>query len=97
MKKPQEIIIRPILTEKSTLAKEQGNIMCFEVQRRANKIEIKHAIESLFNVKVSDVRIVTQPGKLKRWGRFEGYTASWKKAYVRLAPGQQAIEFFEGV
>ena len=97
MKKPQEIIIRPILTEKSTLAKEKANIMCFEVQKKANKIEIKNAIESLFDVRVSEVRIVSQPGKLKRWGRFEGYSASWKKAYVRLAPGQQAIEFFEGV
>ncbi|HPR64729.1 MAG TPA: 50S ribosomal protein L23 [Thermoanaerobaculia bacterium] len=97
MRHPQQIIIRPILTEKSTLLKETSNTMCFEIDRRANKIEVRKAIEVLFNVRVVDVKIVTQRGKLKRWGRFEGKSPNWKKAYVRLAPGQKPIEFFEGV
>lgn len=97
MKAPQNIILRPILTEKSTVMKENSNTMCFEVARYANKIEIRNAVEVLFNVKVADVNIVRKPGKLKRWGRFEGRSASSKKAYVRLAPGQKPIEFFEGV
>ena len=97
MKSPQSIILKPILTEKSTLLKEDGNIMCFEVDRRANKIEIRKAVESLFDVKVAEVKVVTKPAKVKRWGRFEGKTTVRKKAYVRLAPGQKPIEFFEGV
>jgi large subunit ribosomal protein L23 len=70
--------------------------VCFEVDRRANKIEIQRAVEKLFGVKVTDVRVANRQGKWKRMGRFLGQRKDWKKAYVRLAPGEK-LEFFEGV
>lgn len=92
-----EIIRRPLVTEKSTGMKETSNIIAFEVATGANKIEVKRAVEELFKVKVAEVRLINFQGKVKRMGRFAGRRRNWKKAYVRLAEGQQAPEFFEGV
>ena len=93
----QQIIRRPLITEKSTRLKEASNTICFEVAREANKIEIAKAVTTLFGVKVADVRVANRQGKMKRMGRFIGRRRDWKKAYVRLAPGEKSIEFFEGV
>jgi large subunit ribosomal protein L23 len=93
---PQELIRRPLITEKSTRLKDGSNTICFEVARSANKIEIRRAVEKLFSVKVAHVRVANREGKWKRMGRFLGQRKGWKKAYVRLAPDQK-IEFFEGV
>ncbi len=76
--------------------KEATNTVCFEVDRDANKIEVRRAVEKLFGVKVLDVRVANREGKWKRMGRFVGQRKAWKKAWVRLAPDQK-IEFFEGV
>ena len=93
---PQRLIRRPLITEKATRLKESTNTICFEVDKSANKIEIRRAVEKLFGVKVVDVRVANRQGKWKRMGRFLGQRKAWKKAYVRLAPDQK-IEFFEGV
>ncbi len=92
----QELIRRPLITEKATRLKEASNTVCFEVAVTANKIEVARAVQKLFGVKVVDVRIANRQGKWKRMGRFLGQRKAWKKAYVRLAPDQK-IEFFEGV
>ena len=92
----QELIRRPLITEKATRLKEASNTVCFEVAVTANKIEVAKAITKLFGVKVVDVRLANREGKWKRMGRFIGQRKDWKKAYVRLAPDQK-IEFFEGV
>ncbi len=92
----QELIRRPLITEKATRLKEASNTVCFEVAVTANKIEVAKAITKLFGVKVVDVRLANRQGKRKRMGRFIGQRKAWKKAYVRLAPDQK-IEFFEGV
>jgi large subunit ribosomal protein L23 len=93
---PLQLIRRPLVSEKSTRLKEASNTVCFEVDRRANKIEIQRAVEKLFGVKVTDVRVANRKGKWKRMGRFLGQRKNWKKAYVRLAEGEK-LEFFEGV
>ena len=93
---PQELIRRPLITEKATRLKEGSNTVCFEVAREANKIEVRRAVEKLFGVKVLDVRVANRQGKWKRMGRFLGQRKAWKKAYVRLAPDAK-LEFFEGV
>jgi len=93
---PQQLIRRPLITEKSTRLKEASNTICFEVARNANRIEIARAVAALFGVKVIDVRVANRKGKWKRMGRFIGRRKDWKKAYVRLEPDQK-IEFFEGV
>jgi large subunit ribosomal protein L23 len=92
----QELIRRPLITEKATRLKEASNTVCFEVAVTANKIEVARAVQKLFGVKVVDVRIANRQGKWKRMGRFLGQRKAWKKAYVRLAPDQK-VEFFEGV
>ncbi len=97
MMDPQQLIRRPLITEKSTRIKETANTICFEVARDANKIEIARAVTALFGVKVAEVRVANRQGKLKRMGRFLGRRKDWKKAYVRLAAGEKPIEFFEGV
>jgi large subunit ribosomal protein L23 len=94
---PQRVIRRPLITEKATRMKEASNTVCFEVARDANKIEIARAVQTLFGVKVAAVRVANREGKWKRMGRFIGQRKAWKKAYVRLAPGEKPIEFFEGV
>jgi len=92
----QDIIIRPIITEKSMMG-IAAKKYTFEVAKAANKIEIAKAVEELFKVKVAKVNTVNVRGKLRRQGRFEGYTRSWKKAYVTLTEDSKAIEFFEGM
>jgi len=94
--KVHEVIRRPLVTEKSTVAREEENIVTFAVDPRASKFDIKNAVESLFEVSVLEVRTMRMPRKKKRLGRFVGYRAEWKKAIVQLAEGQ-AIEFYEGV
>lgn len=93
----QEIIRRPLITEKSTDQREGMNIVAFEVHRDANKIDVKKAVEDRFKVKVSEVRIARMHGKVRRQGRHSGRRPDWKKAYVRLAAGEKQIEFFEGM
>lgn len=95
MKEAYHIIRRPLITEKGTDLKEQANQYLFEVAGDANKIEIKRAIESLFRVKVRQVRTLSVMGKKKRLGRFVGRTSDWKKAVATLKEGE-TIEFFEG-
>ena len=90
-----DIIKRPLVTEKTTIQKEASNQLSFEVDRRANRIEIKRAIEKIFNVNVSGVRTMQVKGKAKRRGRILGKRKDWKKAIVTLRPGER-IEFFEG-
>jgi large subunit ribosomal protein L23 len=109
MRAPEQIIKRPLLTEKGTALKETGGRpdeaidpeqlspqLLFEVARDANKIEIRNAVEKLWNVTVLKVRTAVVRGKEKRMGRFMGRRPAWKRALVTLAPGQK-IEFFEGV
>ena len=93
----QRVIRRPLITEKATKLKDASNTVCFEVDRDANKIEIARAVQTLFGVKVADVRVANREGKWKRMGKFVGQRKAWKKAYVRLAAGEKPIEFFEGV
>jgi len=92
----EEIIRRPLITEKSTGQRESDNVLAFEVHRDANKIEVRRAVEQRFGVKVAHVRVVSMHGKERRRGRLVGRRPDWKKAYVRLAPGETAPEFFEG-
>lgn len=95
MKANREIIVRPIVTEKMAVLQEEQNKVSFEVDRSANKIEIRKAIEGRFNVKVKKVATINMKGKLKRMGRFEGRQSQWKKAVVTLREGFK-IDFFEG-
>ncbi|HIE17627.1 MAG TPA: 50S ribosomal protein L23 [Dehalococcoidia bacterium] len=90
-----EVLRRPLITEKSTLFKEQGRY-AFEVAPGANKRQIREAVETAFKVKVVKVNVMRMPGKTRRIGRRQVLTPSWKKAVVILEPGQK-IEFFEGV
>ena len=91
-----DIIRRPLVTEKTTIAREQGAVVVFEVARDATKIDIKRAVEKLFGSKVRDVRTQLVHGKFKRQGRFEGQRPDWKKAWVRLREGEKVPEFMEG-
>jgi large subunit ribosomal protein L23 len=91
-----EIIKRPLITEKTSIQKEMFNKVSFEVDRRANRIEIKRAIETIFNVRVAGVRTMQITGKTKQRGRIIGKRRDWKKAIVTLMPGER-IDFFEGV
>ena len=90
-----DIIKRPLITEKTSIQKELHNQVTFEVDRRANRIEIQRAIEGIFNVRVAGVQTMQVRGKVKRRGRIEGKRRNWKKAVVKLMPGER-IEFFEG-
>ena len=95
MRDPRSVLVRPLMTEKSMQQKEAHNMVTFEVAVDANKVEIRHAVEKVFNVKVADVRTQAREGKWKRMGKFEGRRRSWKKAMVTLAPGHK-IELVEG-
>ncbi|MFH1035041.1 MAG: 50S ribosomal protein L23 [Pseudomonadota bacterium] len=95
MKDLRQVVRRPLITEKGTLAKEANNQLVFDVDRRSNKVEIRQAVEQVFKVKVLKVRTLNCEGKKKRMGRIMGRRSDWKKAYVTLAPGQ-TVEFFEG-
>ncbi|MCK8489717.1 50S ribosomal protein L23 [Paenibacillus sp. MBLB2552] len=96
MKDPRDIIKRPVITERSS---EYMNDLkyVFEVDLRANKTEIKQAVESIFGVKVKNVNTLRVPGKLKRYGRYSGYTPEWKKAFVTLTADSKPLQFFESV
>ncbi len=96
MKDARQIVRRPLITEKSTIEREMYNIVSFAVHPQANKIEIKAAVEELFDVKVLEVRTLRVHGKTRRVGRNVGRRPDWKKARVRLRVGD-TIEFFEGV
>jgi large subunit ribosomal protein L23 len=109
MRSPEQIIKRPLLTEKGTRLKDTGgnaegevdpeklkSQLLFEVADDANKVEIRHAVQKLWNVDVVAVRTAVVRGKEKRMGRFVGRRSNWKKAIVTIAPGQ-TVEFFEGV
>lgn len=96
MKNPRDIIMKPIITERS-MADAEVKKFTFKVDKRANKIEIKNAVEVIFGVDVEKVTTMNMKGKLKRTGRFVGRRANWKKAIVKLTPGSKGIQFFEGV
>jgi large subunit ribosomal protein L23 len=91
-----DMIIKPVVTEKTTEQKEGDNQITFEVNPKTNRIEVKRAIENIFNVKVEAVRTMNVKGKVKRRGRVIGKRKNWKKAIVTLMPGQR-IDFFDGV
>ncbi|MBR3621257.1 MAG: 50S ribosomal protein L23 [Clostridia bacterium] len=95
-KAAQDIILRPIITENS-MDGIADRKYTFEVAKDANKIEIAAAVEKLFDVKVKKVNTINVNGKLRRYGRFEGYTASRKKAVVTLTDDSKTIEFFDGM
>ena len=95
MRDPRTILLRPLMTEKSMQQKDDLNTVTFQVATNANKVEIRQAVEKVFNVKVSSVRTQSREGKWKRMGRFEGRRPGWKKAVVSLAPGHK-IELVEG-
>ncbi len=97
IKDPYRIILRPVITEKSTVLKEKNREVCFEVNPKANKIEIKKAAEQLFKIKVERVRVQNIRGKMRRVGRSTGRKKDWKKAYVKLKEGEKMIEYFEAV
>jgi large subunit ribosomal protein L23 len=92
---PREVIRVPLVTEKGTLVGEVSNQVVFRVHPKANKVEIRQAVEQMFQVKVEAVRTSRQLGKVRRVGRSSGRRADWKKAYVTLAEGH-SIDFFEG-
>ncbi|MCL6640417.1 MAG: 50S ribosomal protein L23 [Candidatus Rokubacteria bacterium] len=94
-REPRQVIIRPLMTEKSMRQKDEANIVTFVVRPDANKVEIREAVEKVFNVKVSEVRTAAYQGKLKRMGRHQGRRPDWKKAVVQLAPGHK-IDLVEG-
>jgi len=95
MRDARQVVLRPLLTEKSTTLKDAHNHVAFRVAPDANKVEIRRAVEQIFRVKVRDVRTMVVFGKVKRMGRYQGRRPSWKKAVVTLAPGDK-IELLEG-
>lgn len=93
---PYEVLKRPLVTEKTNMQGDLENRYSFEVDRRANKLLVKEAVEKAFNVQVVAVNIINVPGKERRLGRQMGHKPAWKKAVVKLAAGQR-IQLFEGV
>jgi large subunit ribosomal protein L23 len=94
----EDVILQPVVTEKSTIQRDTKGSYCFRVHRNANKIEIARAIEKLFakdKVKVAEVRTANVHGKRRRMGRFIGKRVDWKKAWIKLTPDSKPIEFFE--
>lgn len=96
MKDPRDIVKRPVITERTSEYMSELKY-AFEVDIRANKTEIKKAVEAIFKVKVVSVNTMRVPGKLKRYGKYSGYTPEWKKAIVKLSPDSKPLEFFESV
>jgi large subunit ribosomal protein L23 len=90
-----DVIRKPLVTEKGVTKKETERTLCFQVAADANKTQIRQAVEQLFKVKVEEVRTSTTAGKLRRRGKFAGYRADWKKAYVKLEAGQKVPEYAE--
>lgn len=95
--RPHDVILGPLITEKTTILKEKGNVLVFKVATHANKVQVRRAVEALFKVKVASVRTETMHGKMKRVGRYAGRRSDWKKAYVSLKPGEKSVEYFEAV
>ena len=93
----RDIIVKPIITEKSMAGVATEKKYTFKVAKKATKIQIAQAVEEIFGVKVAKVNTVSVRGRLRRQGRTQGYTPSWKKAYVTLTPDSKTIEFFEGM
>ncbi len=93
MKQAREILIAPLITEKTTSQQKSSNSYTFKVSLNANKIEIRKAVEAVFNVSVIDVNTINQRGKIKRMGRFSGKRADWKKAIVKLKAGDKISDF----
>ncbi len=91
------VIHRPVITEKGLTLKENERTLCFEVADNASKRQIQEAVEQLFKVKVERVRTMIVPGKERRRGKYSGYRADWKKAYVTLREGEKMIEYGENV
>jgi large subunit ribosomal protein L23 len=91
-----DVIRRPLITEKTSILREDGRTLVFQVAPGANKIEIKRAVERLLGSKVASVRTALAHGKIKRQGRFAGQRPDWKKAYVTLREGEKLPEFLEG-
>ena len=96
MLKQTEVLRRPIITEKSTVLRDEGLTLVFEVARNANKIDIRRAVEKLLGSKVENVRTAITHGKVKRQGKFSGRRSDWKKAYVRLREGEKLPDFLQG-
>ena len=94
--KNTQIIRRPLITEKTTIAREKGEVIVFQVALDATKIDVRRAVEQLFGIKVAAVRTQIAHGKFKRQGRFSGQRSDWKKAWVRLRDGEKVPEFMEG-
>lgn len=102
-----DILKSPVVTEKSVILKEesseedsnrnQGQVLTFKVDKKATKIDIKGAVEEIFNVKVASVRTIQYDGKVKRRGRIEGRRAAWKKAYVTLRKGEPMVDYAEAI
>ena len=91
-----DVLRRPLVTEKTTILREDGRTIVFQVAADANKVEIRHAVEKLLGSKVESIRTAIAHGKVKRQGRFSGRRPDWKKAYVRLKDGEKIPEFLEG-
>ena len=91
-----DVIVRPLITEKTSILREDGRTLVFQVAPNANKIEIKRAVEQLLGSKVASIRTSIAHGKIKRQGRFAGQRPDWKKAYVKLRAGEKMPEFLEG-
>ena len=91
-----DVIRRPLITEKTSILREDGRTLVFEVAPRANKVEVRRAIELLLGAKVASIRTSLVHGKIKRQGRFAGQRPDWKKAYVKLREGEKIPEFLEG-
>ena len=91
-----DVIRRPLITEKTSLLREDGRTLAFQVASGANKVQIKRAVEQLLGAKVESIRTNITHGKVKRQGRFAGRRSDWKKAYVKLRAGEKIPEFLEG-
>ncbi len=97
MKSAYQIIRRPVVTEKGHMVKETQRTLVFEVASAATKTEVKQAVQTIFKVKVDSVRTANYPGKERRRGRFAGYRADWKKAYVKLKAGEKMPEYVQNL
>ena len=91
-----DVIVRPLITEKTSILREDGRTLVFQVAPNANRVEIRRAVEQLLGAKVSSIRTSIAHGKIKRQGRYAGRRSDWKKAYVKLRAGQKMPEFLEG-
>ncbi|PWT86044.1 MAG: 50S ribosomal protein L23 [Blastocatellia bacterium] len=91
-----DVIRRPLITEKTSILREDGRTIVFQVASAANKLEIRRAVEQLLGSKVASIRTSIAHGKVKRQGRYAGRRSDWKKAFVKLREGQKMPEFLEG-